>query len=117
MKNLVRVQDLDSLKKTVEGTQSYWLFKHSNTCPVSAAAWNEFNEYASLHPNQLFLFLVVQEDRELSKEIAEITQIKHESPQLMHFSSMKVDWHAPTTILRVKPCRNLLHKLDRKSVV
>lgn len=108
MKNLVRVQDLDSLKKTVEGTQSYWLFKHSNTCPVSAAAWNEFNEYASLHPNQLFLFLVVQEDRELSKEIAEITQIKHESPQLMHFSSMKVDWHASHNNIKSKTMQEFI---------
>ncbi|RNF40809.1 bacillithiol system redox-active protein YtxJ [Planococcus salinus] len=94
MENLKRVQDLDSLKQEVSGTQHYWLFKHSSTCPVSAAAWNEYNEYASLHPNQLFLFLVVQEDRELSNEIAKITDIKHESPQLFHFSNEKVDWQA-----------------------
>lgn len=108
MKNLIRVQDLDSLKKAVDGTLSYWLFKHSSTCPVSAAAWNEFNEYASLHPNQLFLFLVVQEDRELSKEIAEITQIKHESPQLMHFSSMKVDWHASHNDIKSKTMQEFI---------
>ena len=94
MENLTRVQNLDSLKQAVSNTQHYWLFKHSNTCPVSASAWNEYNEYASLHPNQQFLFLVVQEDRELSNEIAEITGIKHESPQLFHFSNEKVDWHA-----------------------
>lgn len=94
MENLVRVQDLDSLKQAAEKAQHYWLFKHSSTCPVSAAAWNEFNEYCSLHPNQLFLFLVVQEDRELSQKVAEITGIKHESPQLFHFASEKVDWHA-----------------------
>ena len=94
MKNLVRVQNLDGLKQAISGTQHYWLFKHSNTCPVSAAAWNEYNEYCSLHPNQLFLFLVVQEDRELSQSIEEITKVKHESPQLFHFSNQVVDWHA-----------------------
>ncbi|MBZ5202822.1 bacillithiol system redox-active protein YtxJ [Planomicrobium chinense] len=94
MENLVRVQDLDSLKQATSGTEHYWLFKHSSTCPVSAAAWNEFNEYCSLHPNQLFLFLVVQEDRELSNNIEALTQIKHESPQLFHFSNQSVDWHA-----------------------
>ncbi|PKH11373.1 MULTISPECIES: bacillithiol system redox-active protein YtxJ [Planomicrobium] len=108
MKNLIRVQDLDGLKKAIEGTQSYWLFKHSSTCPVSAAAWNEYNEYCSLHPHQTFLFLVVQEDKELSQEIAEITQIKHESPQLMHFSNMQVDWHASHNKIKSKAMQEFI---------
>ncbi|WP_203333247.1 bacillithiol system redox-active protein YtxJ [Planococcus beigongshangi] len=108
MKNLIRVQDLDSLKKAVENTQSFWLFKHSSTCPVSAAAWNEYNEYCSLHPNQLFLYLVVQEDRELSKEIAEITEIKHESPQAMHFANMQVDWHASHNKIKSKSMQEFI---------
>lgn len=94
MENLVRVTNLDEFKLATENTESFWLFKHSNTCPVSAAAWNEYNEYCSLHPNQLFLYLVVQEDREFSNSIEAITGIKHESPQLFHFASEQVDWNA-----------------------
>ncbi|HSI66829.1 MAG TPA: bacillithiol system redox-active protein YtxJ [Planococcus sp. (in: firmicutes)] len=94
MENLVRVQDLDSLKQVTAGKESYWLFKHSSTCPISAAAWNEYNEYASLHSNQLFLFLVVQEDKELSQAIEKITDVKHQSPQAFHFANQKVNWHA-----------------------
>ncbi|MGE6412605.1 bacillithiol system redox-active protein YtxJ [Planococcus kocurii] len=94
MENLVHVDDLESLKQAVGHNQHYWLFKHSSTCPVSAKAWNEYNEYSSLHPNQLFLYLVVQENRELSKAIEEITGVTHESPQLFHFTSQKMDWHA-----------------------
>ena len=94
MKNLVHVNSLDSLKQAVGDNQHYWLFKHSSTCPVSAEAWNEYNEYCSLHPHQIFLYLVVQEDREFSQAIEEITGVKHESPQLFHFTSQKVDWQA-----------------------
>lgn len=108
MENLLRVQNLDSFKQATASTQHYWLFKHSSTCPVSAAAWNEYNEYCSLHPNQLFLYLVVQEDREFSNEIAEITDIKHESPQLFHFSDQKVDWHASHNKIKSKAMQEFL---------
>lgn len=108
MENLVRVQDLDSLKQAAAKAQHYWLFKHSSTCPVSAAAWNEYNEYCSLHPNQLFLFLVVQEDRELSKEIEAITGIKHESPQLFHFANEQVDWQATHNKIKNKSMQEFI---------
>ena len=108
MENLVRVQSLDSLKEATANTGHYWLFKHSSTCPVSAAAWNEYNEYCSLHPNQLFLFLVVQEDRELSKEIEAITGIKHESPQLFHFANEQVDWQATHNKIKNKSMQEFI---------
>jgi bacillithiol system protein YtxJ len=94
MENLVRVHDLDDLKNATAHTEHYWLLKHSSTCPVSASAWNEYNEYCSLHPNQLFLYLVVQEDRELSKNIESLTEVKHASPQAFHFANQSVDWNA-----------------------
>ncbi|ANU12687.1 bacillithiol system redox-active protein YtxJ [Planococcus halocryophilus] len=102
MKNLMRVDSMDSLKQAVGSNQHYWLFKHSSTCPVSAGAWNEYNEYASLHPNQLFLYLVVQESREFSKAIEEITGVRHESPQLFHFASQKMDWNASHNKIKSK---------------
>ncbi|WP_088005539.1 bacillithiol system redox-active protein YtxJ [Indiicoccus explosivorum] len=93
MDNFVRVHSLEEFQQLTKDTESFWLMKHSSTCPVSAAAWNEYGEYASMHPNQLFLFLIVQEDRELSNQLAEITGIKHESPQVFHFYEEKVDWN------------------------
>lgn len=93
MENFVHVKSLDELKQVVGHEQHYWLLKHSSTCPVSAKAWKEYSEYASLHPHQLFLYLVVQEDRDLSTSIEEVTGVRHESPQLFHFASKQVDWH------------------------
>ncbi|ANU16818.1 hypothetical protein BBI11_07210 [Planococcus maritimus] len=94
MENFVHVRNLDELKQAVGNEQHYWLLKHSSTCPISAGAWKEYAEYASLHPQQVFLYLVVQEDKELSTAMQEITGIRHESPQLFHFASEQVDWHA-----------------------
>jgi bacillithiol system protein YtxJ len=37
---------------------------------------------------------VVQEDRELSKNIESLTEVKHASPQAFHFANQKVDWNA-----------------------
>lgn len=108
MENLIRVQNLDELKQATADTQHFWLFKHSATCPVSAAAWNEYNEYCSLHPNQKFLFLVVQEDREFSNEIARITEVKHESPQLFHFANMQVDWHTSHDNIKSKAMQEFI---------
>ncbi len=94
MDNFKHVKSLDEFKQAVGDEQHYWLFKHSNTCPISANAWKEYSDYASLHPHQLFLYLIVQEDKPFSTSVEEITGIKHESPQLFHFASQQVDWHA-----------------------
>lgn len=108
MKNLTHVDSMDSLKQAVGHNQHYWLFKHSSTCPVSANAWDEYNEYASLHSNQIFLYLVVQEDPDFSKAIEEITGVKHESPQLFHFTSQTVDWHASHDDIKSKSMKEFI---------
>lgn len=58
------------------------LFKHSRTCPVSFAAQSEVKRFSALHPEVPVYTLVVQDDRELSREVAEWTGIRHESPQV-----------------------------------
>jgi bacillithiol system protein YtxJ len=52
------------------------LFKHSVTCPISAAVYREIeNLDADVH------IVVVQSARNVSNEIATRTGIRHESPQ------------------------------------
>jgi len=52
------------------------LFKHSTTCPISAAVYREMaNLDAEVN------IVVVQSARNVSNEIAERTGIRHESPQ------------------------------------
>lgn len=70
------------------------LFKHSSTCPISGAAFDEYEQFTSSDPEFPALYLVVQEDRELSQKVAENYHVKHESPQVILFKNGDVAWHA-----------------------
>lgn len=66
------------------------LLKHSLTCPISHAAYEEM----STMTKEEISLVVVQDARSLSNEIAERTGIKHESPQAFVVKDGKVAWHA-----------------------
>jgi len=58
------------------------VFKHSNTCPISARAWQRFQEFTAHAPKNLALRMItVQESRAVSNEFAARTGVHHESPQ------------------------------------
>ncbi|MBR7553752.1 bacillithiol system redox-active protein YtxJ [Allobacillus sp. GCM10007491] len=71
---------------------SFLLFKHSLTCPVSADAKEEFEKFTS--DNTIPAYMIhVQESRELSNQVAEHYDIKHESPQLFYVKDGAVKYH------------------------
>ena len=61
-------------------TEPVVLYKHSATCPVSAAAHREMENLAESGALPVFK-LVVQKSRSLSTEIASALDVRHESPQ------------------------------------
>lgn len=65
------------------------LFKHSTTCPISAAVYREIsNVEADVN------LVVVQTARAVSNEIASRTGIRHESPQAIVLKDGKPVYHA-----------------------
>ena len=54
------------------------IFKHSTTCPISAAAYYEMEEFEGE-----VVLVEVQRARELSREIEKQTGVRHESPQVL----------------------------------
>ena len=56
------------------------LYKHSATCPVSAAANREMKRFAESADAPVFK-LVVQKSRNLSAEIERALDVRHETPQ------------------------------------
>ncbi|MCR2804167.1 bacillithiol system redox-active protein YtxJ [Paenibacillus soyae] len=72
------------------------LFKHSTTCPVSANAHGEFNNYLGGNPkdNVDYLLVKVIESRPVSNKIAEDTGVKHESPQIIYIDNKAKVWTA-----------------------
>ncbi|MBA3440915.1 MAG: bacillithiol system redox-active protein YtxJ [Pyrinomonadaceae bacterium] len=65
------------------------LFKHSTTCPISRAAYQQMSELEGE-----VALVVVQTAREVSRDIATRTGIRHESPQAMVLRDGKVVWSA-----------------------
>lgn len=70
-----------------------WLLKHSNTCPISAAAFHEAQEYLAEHPAPAGL-VVVQQQREVSNWLAKKLGYAHQSPQLFLIDGGSVRWTA-----------------------
>ena len=65
------------------------IFKHSNSCSISAAAYREMQQLQSE-----VVLVEVQTARDLSRELAERTGIRHESPQVIVLRNGKAVWNA-----------------------
>lgn len=73
----------DSREKTV------LVFKHSNACPISARAYREMEKL----DGQVNL-LEIQAAPDLSRELASMTGVRHESPQVILLRDGKAVWNA-----------------------
>jgi bacillithiol system protein YtxJ len=64
------------------------IFKHSNACGVSSAAFREMEKLENVN------LLEVQSARELSNEIEATTGVMHETPQVIVLRDGKAVWNA-----------------------
>lgn len=71
--------------------QPVLLFKHSTTCPVSAAAYREFTSVET--ETDAYLVKVI-ESRPVSNEIESNLGVQHQSPQIFLVSNEEPVWHA-----------------------
>jgi len=65
------------------------VFKHSNACSISARAYREMEKFEG----QVNI-LEVQSAREVSRELANLTGIRHETPQVIVLRDGKAVWNA-----------------------
>jgi bacillithiol system protein YtxJ len=91
---LEKIETQEQFESLLQTHENFILLKHSLTCPISHAAYQEYEKYAKENQNVPTFFLAVQEARPLSNEIAEKFQIKHESPQAFLFSKGEAVWNA-----------------------
>lgn len=87
-----KIDSTDQFDQLVENEASFFLLKHSTTCPISQAGYNEFDKFAQNNEN--CYVLIVQDSRDVSNYIAEKFHVKHESPQAILFVNSNVAWHA-----------------------
>jgi bacillithiol system protein YtxJ len=91
---LKKIDSIEEFTELLNNENSFYLLKHSLTCPISQAAYKEYEKFSNEHENIPTYYLAVQDSRPLSNEIAEQFQIKHESPQAILFADGKPSWNA-----------------------
>jgi thioredoxin 1 len=89
--NFVKLESLEALDRLVERSHNepVVLFKHSSTCGISAGVHREVSDVAG-DVN----IVIVQTHRDISNKIAELTGIRHESPQAIILWAGKPVYHA-----------------------
>jgi bacillithiol system protein YtxJ len=91
---LEKIETAEQFDNILEKGEKFFLLKHSLTCPISHAAYQEYEKYSKENESIPVYYLAVQEARPLSNEIAERFNIKHESPQAILFAGKEPRWDA-----------------------
>src|SRR5215216_5882054 len=65
------------------------LFKHSNACPISARAYKQMEGVRT--PVSI---VVVQQSRDVSREVEKMTGVRHETPQALVLRNGRAVWNA-----------------------
>lgn len=89
----VKVHDLAQFEGVLQKPRVL-LFKHSTTCPISAAAHAEYEAFCTAVPDATTALVLVLEDRAAARGIAERSGVRHESPQAILFVNGRAVWHA-----------------------
>ena len=76
------VTEAEEILKASE-TKRVLVLKHSNACPVSFAAKREVDSLMEDNEEVDVYLVVVQLQRAISNELAEILNVRHESPQFL----------------------------------
>lgn len=89
--NFSPVSDASTLEQLFErsNAEPVLLFKHSNSCPISARAYRQMQEVKV--PVSI---IIVQEGRELSRDVAARTGVRHETPQALVLRNGRAVWAA-----------------------
>lgn len=77
-----------------EGSGPLLFFKHSERCPISAMAFNEFRMFSEKYPHIPCAVIDVLQHRSVSNLLAEKVNVEHASPQVVAVSNGKMYWYA-----------------------
>ena len=90
-KNFFRIDDSATLANLITDSKAkpVIVFKHSNTCSISSRAYREMEKLGDK-----VNILEVQSAREVSHELANLTGVRHETPQVIVLRDGKAVWNA-----------------------
>ncbi|TXC90242.1 bacillithiol system redox-active protein YtxJ [Metabacillus litoralis] len=87
------ISTVEEFEELLTEHDQFLFLKNSLTCPISQAAYEEYQQFANNHDEFPTYHLHVQDSRPLSNHIAENFNIKHESPQALLFKDKTVTWN------------------------
>jgi bacillithiol system protein YtxJ len=87
------IHSIEEFKQIAESESEFLFIKHSLTCPISQAAYEEFENFVEDAETVPAYYLHVQNSRILSNYIADEYNVKHESPQALFIKAGEVKWH------------------------
>lgn len=109
MVQLDEIQSPEQYEKMMEHSaeKPVLLFKHSTTCPISAAAYEEYTNYLTSADANVAAYLIkVIENRDVSNQVEADTNVKHESPQIFLIENKKVRWHTSHSKITSEAIKN-----------
>lgn len=109
----MRINDVESFEELASQSENVpvVIFKHSTTCPISAAAYSEMSRF-----DGEVALVEVQRAGGLSKEIEQRTGVAHESPQVLVLRNGKVVWDASHWKVKAEAVEQAVKKADDAAV-
>ena len=94
--------------------ESFFVFKHSTTCPISARAKDRVDMYVDGAGDSVpeFLLVKVIESRVVSNAIADGVGVRHASPQLILVKSGKGVWNTSHHLIASENIESALQDFD-----
>lgn len=89
--NWIPLENQEQLNEIFNSKDPILVFKHSTRCHISAFALNRFTKEWNVSPNECQCYLLdLIRFRELSNEIAHLSGVVHQSPQLILWKDGKL---------------------------
>jgi bacillithiol system protein YtxJ len=109
----VRLESIDQLNQIIQTTHDkpVLLFKHSTRCGVSTMALNSFeNTWSSGTDLANIYILDLLNHRDVSNEIAVLTGIVHQSPQVIVLKGSEIVYDASHSSIDARRIESILKK-------
>ncbi len=90
MGNFFKIDDRTALDNLLTDSKQkpVIVFKHSTACSISSRAYREMEKLDDVN------LVEVQTAREISRELANLTGVRHETPQVLILRDGKAVWNA-----------------------
>lgn len=108
--NWVALESEQQLQELLSSSESALIFKHSTRCGISRSVLSQFERELEEKEGFTLYFLDLLNFRNLSDSIAEKTNVRHESPQVLLIQDGKIRYQASHESINAHYINSLNHE-------